>query len=90
MAPVRNARVIFTAIPGAALPVPGETTVYDESESIDLENVALHGGLLLKTLYLSIDPYQKGKMRSPDIKGHSPPYSIGETCVIEPYPKAPL
>jgi NADPH-dependent curcumin reductase CurA len=38
-------------------PVPGETTVYDTTQNIDLETVSLNGGILLKTLVLSIDPY---------------------------------
>ncbi|KAJ7904028.1 hypothetical protein B0H13DRAFT_2233926 [Mycena leptocephala] len=37
--------------------MPGETTVYDTTQNIDLETVSLNGGILLKTLVLSIDPY---------------------------------
>ena len=31
--------------------------MYDESQTIDLDNVALGGGVLVKVLVLSIDPY---------------------------------
>jgi NADPH-dependent curcumin reductase CurA len=41
----------------AGYPIPGETTVYDTTQTIDLETVPLNGGILLKTLVLSIDPY---------------------------------
>jgi len=41
--------------------VPGKTTVYDATQSIDLETVPLNGGFLLKTLALSIDPFMRGK-----------------------------
>lgn len=44
-------------------PEPGKTTVYDTSQTIDLENVPLNGGFLLKTLALSIDPYMRVRMR---------------------------
>ncbi|KAJ6529356.1 hypothetical protein B0H19DRAFT_968315 [Mycena capillaripes] len=50
----------------ADYPVPGETTVYDTTESIDLETVPLNGGFLVKTLVLSVDPYFRGKMRTPE------------------------
>lgn len=52
-------------------PVPGKTTIYDESQTIDLENVDLKGGFLLKVLVLSIDPYLRGRMRSAEIKSYS-------------------
>ena len=44
-------------------PIPGKTTVYDESETIDLDNVPLNGGYLLKVLCVSIDPYMRGRMK---------------------------
>ena len=52
-------------------PEPGKTTVYDESQMIDLDNVPLNGGFLIKTLVLSIDPYLRGKMRDAKIASYS-------------------
>ena len=52
-------------------PVPGKATVYDESQTIDLDNVPLNGGVLVKTLVLSVDPYMRGRMRRPEIKSYS-------------------
>ncbi|EGO23779.1 hypothetical protein SERLADRAFT_349468 [Serpula lacrymans var. lacrymans S7.9] len=64
MAPRKNGRLLFNEVPqGSSYPVPGKTTVYDDSEKIDLDNVPLNGGFLLKTLVLSIDPYIRGRMR---------------------------
>ncbi|KDQ64391.1 hypothetical protein JAAARDRAFT_28018 [Jaapia argillacea MUCL 33604] len=78
MAPVRNGRHLFNEIP-TGYPVPGKTTVYDGSQTIDPETVALKpGSFLLKTLVLSIDPYMRGKMRDVSIKSYSPPYVVGE------------
>ncbi len=52
-------------------PVPGQTTVYDASQTIDLENVPLNGGILVKTLVVSVDPYLRGKMRDASIESYS-------------------
>ncbi|KAF7319221.1 NAD(P)-binding protein [Mycena chlorophos] len=62
MAPIRNAGLLFNSIP-KDYPVPGETTIYDTTAHIDLDNVPLNGGFLAKTLILSIDPYLRGRMR---------------------------
>ena len=72
MAPVRNGRVLFNSIPApGSYPVPGKTVVYDDSQTIDLDNVPLNGGFLVKTLTLSIDPYMRGRMREPHIKSYA-------------------
>ncbi|KAH9937950.1 hypothetical protein B0H21DRAFT_825394 [Amylocystis lapponica] len=77
MAPVINARHLFNQIPDG-FPEPGKTTVHDTSETIDLENVPLHGGFLLKTLALSIDPYMRGRMRESHIKSYAEAYLLGQ------------
>ena len=66
MTPVINGRHLFNKVP-TGYPIPGETTVWDESQKIDLENVALNGGFLLKVLVVSIDPYQRGKSESSEL-----------------------
>ncbi|KAF9806658.1 hypothetical protein IEO21_08613 [Rhodonia placenta] len=77
MAPVTNARVLFNEIP-SGLPIPGQTTVYDASQTIDPDAVPLDGGFLVKTLVLSIDPYMRGRMRDPSNKSYAPAYITGE------------
>lgn len=76
MAPTQNGRLIFNEIP-KDFPVPGKTTVY-KTETIDLDTVALNGGLLVKTLYLSVDPYFRGRMRDASIKSYTPAFTLGE------------
>ncbi|KAH9832053.1 NAD(P)-binding protein [Rhodofomes roseus] len=76
MAPARNARVLFNEIP-SGYPIPGKTTVYDDSQTIDIDGVPLNGGFLIKVLILSIDPYLRGRMRDPSIKSYSIAYTIG-------------
>ena len=62
MAPVKNPKSVFAAIPDE-YPVPGKHIVYDDKETIDPDTVALNGGVLVKVLFLSIDPYLRGRMR---------------------------
>ncbi|KAF8210835.1 alcohol dehydrogenase [Mycena galopus ATCC 62051] len=76
MAPITNARVLFGAIP-KEFPIPGETTVYDTSQKIDLETVPLNGGFLIKTLVLSIDPYMRGRMRPAEEKSYADAFILG-------------
>lgn len=52
-------------------PEPGKTTVYDTSETIDVQTVALNGGFLVKTLELSIDPYIRGRMLDEGTESYS-------------------
>ncbi|KAJ7364504.1 alcohol dehydrogenase [Mycena albidolilacea] len=77
MAPTRNARVLFAAIP-EGFPIPGKTTVYDSSQKIVLGTVPLNGGFLIKTLVLSIDPYMRARMRmSTEKDSYSAPFVLG-------------
>ncbi|KAJ7758650.1 hypothetical protein B0H16DRAFT_1416140 [Mycena metata] len=73
MPSVQNGRVLFNSAP-KDFPVPGETTVYDTTQTIDPDTVPLNGGILLKTLVLSIDPYFRVMMHG--IEGQ-PGFQIG-------------
>ncbi|KAF7800084.1 hypothetical protein EIP86_011327 [Pleurotus ostreatoroseus] len=77
MAPVKNGRLIFNEIP-TGYPEPGKATVYDDLQTIDLERAPLNGGLLVKTLVLSIDPYLRGRMRDPKISSYQPAFTLGQ------------
>ena len=57
------------------------------------------GEVLLKTLYLSVDPYMRGRMR--DVKSYVAPYKLNEaisggtlaevvdfSCIISTFPKS--
>ncbi|KAF5382269.1 hypothetical protein D9757_008938 [Collybiopsis confluens] len=65
---VRNSRIIYAAVP-TGFPEPGIHLTYNDSLTIDLENVPLNGGLLIKTVALSIDPYMRTIMLGADIDG---------------------
>ncbi|KAJ4474964.1 hypothetical protein J3R30DRAFT_3505583 [Lentinula aciculospora] len=77
MAPITNGRTLFNEIP-TGFPEPGKTTVYDTSKTIDLESVPLNGGVLVKTLVLSADPYMRVQMRQADIESYMPPFIVGQ------------
>lgn len=101
---IKNGRVLFNEVPkGSSLrvapgvckqrivvgyPEPGKTTIYDTTQTIDIENVPLDGGFLLKTLELSIDPYMRGRMRHPEKKSYSvgryrtPPHLAGNINLL--------
>ncbi|KAG9084312.1 hypothetical protein FRC07_013673, partial [Ceratobasidium sp. 392] len=77
MAPTSNACAVFNEVPNG-YPVVGKTIV-TKAETIDLDTIPLNGGTLVKTLYLSLDPYLRGMMRDPSIKSYSPAYQIGNS-----------
>ena len=88
MAPIPNPRVLFNDIPEGGyrclitvrfdteytqgFPEPGKTTVYDESQTIDLETLPVpDGAFVVKTLYVAIDPYMRGQMRQAEVESYS-------------------
>ncbi|KAG9295276.1 hypothetical protein G9A89_004171 [Geosiphon pyriformis] len=72
-----NIKVLFKACPPKGLP---STTEHMEikHDSIDLETYQLEDGdILLRNLYLSLDPYMRGRMRDPSIKSYVAPFEVG-------------
>ncbi|KJA24396.1 hypothetical protein HYPSUDRAFT_136347 [Hypholoma sublateritium FD-334 SS-4] len=80
MAPITNGRVLFAAIP-SGYPVLGQDLVYDTTQTIDLESVPLGGGVLIKTLDLSVDPYMRQRMRPAEVPSYLPAFPLGEPIV---------
>lgn len=56
-----------------------------DAETIDLDHVILNGGILAKTLYLSVDPYMRGRMRDPKIPSYSPTFDLGKPLSVLDY-----
>jgi len=73
---VQNKALIFKQIP-KGLPVPGQDLVI-ESRSFDTNVSPPSGGVTTRNLYASFDPYQRGRMRAPEAKSYSPPFTLGE------------
>ncbi|KAJ8515941.1 hypothetical protein ONZ45_g6688 [Pleurotus djamor] len=57
-----DTRLVFNKVPSRGLPVPGETTIYDVSQTNDLDDTPLNGGFLVETLCVSLDVYAYARM----------------------------
>lgn len=73
---VQNKAIIFKSIPNGA-PVPGKDLVV-ESREFDLDQAPPSGGVTSKNIYVSFDPYMRGRMRDPSKKSYSPPFDLGK------------
>ena len=76
MAPIKNTALIYVSEPDGFIQ-PGVHLKVVEKE-IDLANVPLNGGVLLKTLVLGSDPYLRYRMRDPKVESFCPPLIPGE------------
>lgn len=72
----RNKALIFKDIP-SGLPVVGKDLTV-EPAPYDSNGPCPENGLFLQSLYASIDPYQRARMRAAHIKGYSPPFTLGQ------------
>jgi NADPH-dependent curcumin reductase CurA len=54
-----------------------DTDLAVETRKIDLSK-APNGGLIVKNHYVSFDPYQRGRMRAPEKKSYSAPFTLGD------------
>lgn len=70
----QNKTLIFKKVP-TGLPVAGEHLTI-EDRSIDLEQAAPENGIVVKILYASFDPYQRGRMREAGTKSYAPPFEL--------------
>jgi NADPH-dependent curcumin reductase CurA len=73
---VQNKGLIFKSVP-KGWPKPGQDLVI-ESRDFDLDQAPPSGGITVKNAYISFDPYQRGRMRAPEAKSYSPPFTLGE------------
>ena len=73
---VQNKGLIFKSIP-SGWPVPGQDLAV-ETREFDLSTPAPPNGLVTKNYYLSFDPYQRGRMRAPETKSYSAPFTLGQ------------
>ncbi|TLS28628.1 hypothetical protein PpBr36_00610 [Pyricularia pennisetigena] len=74
MAPTSNKAIIFKKAP-EGFPKPGEDLVVEDRP---IELVAPEGGVVAKVLYSSFDPYQRGRLRNPEVKSYFPALTIGQ------------
>lgn len=62
MSPIPNPTLIFVSNP-QGVPVSNENLVIRPDITIDVDNEALNGGILTKTVALGIDPYMSRRMQ---------------------------
>jgi NADPH-dependent curcumin reductase CurA len=72
---VSNNGVIYTKVP-EGLPVINEHFKFVERE-IDLSSIVLEKNeILVKNLYMSLDPYMRGRMRPSNVKSYNKPFVL--------------
>ncbi|ODQ54105.1 NAD(P)-binding protein [Saitoella complicata NRRL Y-17804] len=71
---VQNKSVNFVEVP-TGYPVKDKTMKLVTGE-IDLEQKLEDGAVIVKVLYVSIDPYQRGRMRDASIKSYAPAFKL--------------
>jgi len=81
MAPIPNPHLVFSSFP-IGYPVPGKDISLNNTRTIDPDTLPLNGGILTRTLWLSLDPYQRGRMAGPHVKRYSPRWALGATYVV--------
>ncbi|KDN38925.1 hypothetical protein RSAG8_09206, partial [Rhizoctonia solani AG-8 WAC10335] len=74
MAPTTNGSANFNEVPERFV---NENTIAYNTSSIDIDKVELNGGILAKTLYLSIDPHMRRWMDKGDTST-GPGYELGK------------
>ncbi|CAE7153661.1 unnamed protein product [Rhizoctonia solani] len=75
MAPTTNGSAIFNEAPERTV---NNNTIAYSKDSIDIDNVPLNGGILAKTLYLSIDPHMRLWMNQTKDAATGPGYDLGK------------
>lgn len=73
---VQNKGVIFKQVPDG-WPKPGQDLAV-ESRDFNLDQSLPQGAIIAKNYYASFDPYQRGRMRSPEKKSYFPPFELGK------------
>lgn len=73
---VQNKALIFKEAPTAWPEIGKHLKV--ESSDFDVDQAPPSGGITAKVNYVSFDPYQRGRMRKPEIKSYSPPFELGK------------
>ncbi|KAK5737818.1 hypothetical protein LTR17_006466 [Elasticomyces elasticus] len=73
---VQNKSLIYAEHP-TEFPEPGKH-IKIETKDFDTEQAPPSGGLTVKTLDVSFDPYQRGRMRPATVKSYAPPFTVGE------------
>ncbi|KAI0342484.1 alcohol dehydrogenase [Trametopsis cervina] len=77
MALTRNPTLVYVSEPANGAPIDANAHFKVINRDIDLENIPLCGGVLVKTLVVSSDPYLRYRFRDPAIQLFVPPVQLG-------------
>ncbi|OJD18225.1 hypothetical protein AJ78_01725 [Emergomyces pasteurianus Ep9510] len=72
----QNKALVFSKTP-TEYPVPGEHLTI-QTVPFDPSAPAPENGITVQSLYTSFDPYMRGRMRNPETKSYSPPFTLGK------------
>ena len=72
---VQNKGLIFKSVP-TGWPVEGRDLAI-EDRGFDPGSEPPKDGIITKNFYVSFDPYQRGRMRGPDVKSYASPFELG-------------
>lgn len=70
-----NKAFVFKQVP-KGMPKAGVDVVVEDRPLQSTEPP--QNGIFVKNFYASFDPYQRGRMRAPEIKSYAPPYTLNE------------
>ena len=73
---VQNKGLIFKSVP-TDWPVEGRDLTI-EDRGFDLDAEPQEDGITTKNYYVSFDPYERGRMRPPEVVSYSPPFALGK------------
>ncbi|EMC98696.1 hypothetical protein BAUCODRAFT_30964 [Baudoinia panamericana UAMH 10762] len=73
---VQNKGLIYAAHPSGFPEIGKHLKI--ENRDFDEDQAPPSGGITVKVHYVSFDPYQRGRMRSPDVKSYAPPFDLGK------------
>ncbi|OLL22247.1 2-alkenal reductase (NADP(+)-dependent) [Neolecta irregularis DAH-3] len=80
MSQLSNNAVLFNNIP-ESMPVKGKDLVFVQ-QSFDLNQILLNpGDFVLQTLYLSLDPFMRFRMRDPKVKSYVDAFELGKPVI---------
>jgi NADPH-dependent curcumin reductase CurA len=73
---VQNKGLIFADFPVGWPKIGKDLKV--EAREFDLEQAPPAGGITAKVHYISFDPYQRGRMRKPEVKSYAAPFELNK------------
>ncbi|RKP11412.1 chaperonin 10-like protein, partial [Piptocephalis cylindrospora] len=75
---VENVKVIYKKVPQGAPKIDEDFGIEKETLDLDAVEIPAENGVLLRSLYITVDPYMRGRMRDPKIPSYSSAFVPGK------------